>query len=60
MPKLIRIGLNSPRREFSNLGLGIVVALLVRWKIGFCVFLLGIQSSCRNYSAFFLEPENYF
>ena len=27
--------LNSPRRELSNGGLGIVVALLVRWQIVF-------------------------
>ena len=27
--------LDSPRRELSNCGLGIVVALLVRWQINF-------------------------
>ena len=34
--------LNSPRRELSNGSLRIVVALLVRWQIDFCVFLLGV------------------
>ena len=33
--------LTSPRQEFSNGGLGIVVTLLVRRGIVFCVFLLG-------------------
>ena len=30
-------------RELSNGGLGIVVALLVRWQIIFCVRLLGVR-----------------
>ena len=33
--KTVRIDLNSPRRELSSDGLGIVVALLVRWQINF-------------------------
>ena len=31
--KLDQAGLDSPRRELSNAGLGIVVPLLVRWQI---------------------------
>ena len=39
--KMDKAGLDSPCRELSNGGLGIVVALLVRWQIVFRVFLLG-------------------
>ena len=39
--------LDSPCQELSDGGLGIVVALLVRWGIDFCVRALGVQSSCR-------------
>ena len=42
--------LDSPRRELSNGGLGIVVALLVRWEINVCMFILEIQSSCKRFS----------
>ena len=38
--------LNSPRRELSNGGLRIVVALLVHWQIILCVIILENQSSC--------------
>ena len=38
--------LDSPRRELSNGGLGIVVALLVCWGINFCVHISDAQSSC--------------
>ena len=44
--------LDSPCRELSNGGLGLVVALLVCPGINFRVFLLGVQSSCtrlKNY-----------
>ena len=37
--KIDQADLGSPRREPSNGGLGIVVALLVRWGINFvCAF----------------------
>ena len=42
--KYVSIDLNSTRRELSNGGLRIAVALTVRWKIFFHVFLLGVQS----------------
>ena len=32
---MAKADLDSPRRELSNGGLGIVVALLVRWQIDF-------------------------
>ena len=35
--KIDQADLDSPRRELSNGGHGIVVALLVRWGIDFCV-----------------------
>ena len=38
--------LDSPCREFSNGGLGIVVALLVFWQIDVLSLVLGVQSSC--------------
>ena len=31
--KIYQVDLNSPRQELSNGGLGIAVALLVRWQI---------------------------
>ena len=37
--KMTHLYLDSPRRELSNGGLGIVVALLVRWGFFVCVFL---------------------
>ena len=37
----------SPSRELSNGGLGVVVALLVRWQIIFRVRLADRQSSCN-------------
>ena len=37
---------DSPHQELSNDGIGIIVALTVRWQIIVCVFLLGVQSSC--------------
>ena len=46
--KTVKADLDSPRRELSHGGLGIVVTLLVRWQIFFCVRLLGVQSSCIN------------
>ena len=39
--------LNPPRQELSNGGLGIVVALLVRFQIMCVCVLLGVQSSCN-------------
>ena len=42
------LDLDSRYREFSNGGLGIVVALLVCWQIDFCVHLAGRQSSCNH------------
>ena len=37
----------AARRELSNDGLRIVVALLVRWQIIFCRLVLDVQSSFR-------------
>ena len=34
--KIVTADLNSPRRELSYGGLGIVVTHLVRWQIIFC------------------------
>ena len=42
--------LDSPCRELSNSGFGIVVALPVCRGIDFCVFLLGVQSGCIFYT----------
>ena len=39
--KTYQADLDSPRRELSNGGLGIVAALLVTGKSIFCVFILG-------------------
>ena len=44
--KIVQADLDSPRRELSNGGLEIVVALSVFSGIFVCVFLLGVQSSC--------------
>ena len=44
-----RIDLNSSRQELSNGGLGIVVTLLVRWQIIFCVRFANRQSSCTQF-----------
>ena len=44
--KIDQTGLDSPRREFSNGGLGIVVALTVLGGIDFCRLVLDVQSSC--------------
>ena len=51
--------LNSPRREFPNEGLGIVVTLLVRPGIIFCVFLIGAQSSCFRSQVFRQKLTSY-
>ena len=36
---------------FSTAGLGIVVALLVRWQIDFCRLIIDAQSSCTYLSS---------
>ena len=46
--KMTHAYLDSPRREISNSGLGIVVALLVCWGIIFCVRISDAQSSCSS------------
>ena len=46
--------LNSPRRELSNDGLGIAVALLVRQQINLLCAHTGKQSSCTSYLAYVL------
>ena len=46
--KIYFADLNSPCRELFNGGLGIVVALLVLWKIDFCPLILDVQSSCNR------------
>ena len=43
--------LDSPRRELSNGCLEIVVALLVRRRIIFCLFLLGVHQFGDNFIA---------
>ena len=48
--ELDQADLDSPCRELSIGGLGIVVSLLVRW----CVRLLGVQSSCK----YCTEPQS--
>ena len=40
--------LNSPCQELSNGGLGFCVDLLVCHVINFCLFLLGVYSSCTT------------
>ena len=55
--KLDQADLDSPRRELSNGGLGIVIALLVCWQIILCVLLLGVQSSCSLRSIFLTPPQ---
>ena len=49
--KIVKSDLNSPRRELSDGGLGIFVAFMVFRQLMFCVFLLGVQSSCMVSSA---------
>ena len=44
--KMYSKDLDSPRRELSNGGLGIVVALTAFRELIFRVFILGVQSSC--------------
>ena len=44
--KMDKADLDFPHRMLSNGGLGIDVALLVCTGVNFCVFLLGVQSSC--------------
>ena len=45
--KIVKADLDSPRRDLSNSGLVILVALLIFRQLIFCVFLLGVvQSSC--------------
>ena len=39
--KIDRADMNSPRQELSSGGLGIVVALLVRWQIDFLLARIG-------------------
>ena len=47
--KIVKADLDSPRRELSNGGLEIVAALTVfSGNYFFPVFLLGVQSSCRE------------
>ena len=41
--------LSFSRRELSNGGLKIVVALLLCWQIVFCHLILGVQSSCTYF-----------
>ena len=53
--KIDPVDLNSLRREPSNGGLGIVVAPLVCSGIDFCVFILGVQSSCRAFTLLFMR-----
>ena len=43
---------NSPRQEFSNGGLGLVVALLGCWQIIFRVRLADRKSSCTKLVVF--------
>ena len=57
--KIVPADLDSPRRELSNAGLGIVVALLVRQGNDFHVFLLGVQSSCSNFGQKRLPLEHF-
>ena len=45
--EIVKVDLDSPRRELSNDGLGIVVALLVRWQKK-CRFILEVLSSCSQ------------
>ena len=45
--KIDQADLDSPHRELSNGGLGIVVALTFFSGIIFCLLVLGVQSSCR-------------
>ena len=47
--KIGQADLDFPRRELSNGGLGIVVALLLRWGIIFCVSISDALSSCNNF-----------
>ena len=49
--KIVKADLNSPCRELSKRGLGIIVALSVFSGIIFRVFLLGVQSSCTKVQA---------
>ena len=44
--KIVKADLDSPRRELSDGGLGIVVALTFFRQLIFRVFLLGVQFSC--------------
>ena len=48
--KIVKACLNSPRQEFSNGGLGIVVVLLVCRQIDFfaCVSLIGIPAGAQG------------
>ena len=43
--KVVKADLDSPRRELSNSGLGIVVAVLVPWQIDFVLVYDGGPSN---------------
>ena len=45
--KIVTADLESPHRELSVRGFGIVVALLVRWQINVSRASTGVQSSCK-------------
>ena len=53
--KIDKADFYSPRRELSNGGLGIVVALLVCWQIIFCRLIMDVQSRCTSYLMFQLS-----
>ena len=44
---MVKAELGSPRRELSNGGLGIVVALLDCWQIFFVGLVVDAQSNCK-------------
>ena len=50
--------LNSPRRELSNGGLGIVVALLVRWQNDFLSAHIGYPIQLRRYVAILAKLQS--
>ena len=46
--EIVKVDLDSPRRELSNGGLGIVVALSIFRELIFRMRALGVQSSCSS------------
>ena len=46
--KIVKADLDSPRRELSNGGFEVVVALLVRSRTIFCVLIADSKSSCNH------------